>query len=66
MGALFQQLCIAADNHQEIIEVVGDPPGEPSDRLHPLRVFELFLQQPALGNVFDEDFEPKRVSALVT
>ena len=42
-----EELAVAADRGQEVVEVVRDPAGEPSDRLELLRVQQLLLQ-PAL------------------
>src|SRR2546426_424245 len=36
-----QDLAVSLDHREEVVEVVGHPPGEPSDRLHLLRVAEL-------------------------
>ena len=41
------------DDRQQVVEVVGDAPGELPDRFHLLRLPELLLQQPLLGEVHD-------------
>ncbi|MGV8039207.1 MAG: hypothetical protein AB2L07_03740 [Thermoanaerobaculaceae bacterium] len=37
----------------DVVEVVGDPPGDAADGLDLLRLAELLLEQPALGEVLD-------------
>ena len=39
-----QQIAVARDHGQEVVEIVGDPSGQATDRLHLLR-----LAQPLLG-----------------
>ena len=46
-----QQLGVADDRRQEVVEVVGDPAGELPDRLHLLRLPKLVLQALPLGDV---------------
>ena len=53
-----QQLRVAADDHQQIVEVVGDAAGQLAERLHLLRLGELLLRAlerclrlPSLGDV---------------
>ena len=41
---LAQELAVAGDRGQEVVEVVGDPAGEAADRLHLLRLAELRLE----------------------
>src|ERR1700674_1744624 len=52
-----KKLGIAGDHHQQVVEIVGDAPGEASNRLHLLRLTELQLEHAGLGNVFHEKFE---------
>ena len=40
------------DHHEDVVEVVGDPTRQLPDRLHLLRLQELLLQAPAVGDVF--------------
>jgi len=42
---------MALDAHEEVVEVVGDPAGESADSLHLLRLEELGLELPGLGDV---------------
>ena len=46
-----EELAVAADRGQEVVEVVRDAAGEPSDRLELLRVQQLLLQQALIGDV---------------
>src|SRR5262249_40860187 len=55
--ALEQELGIAGDDHEEIVEVMGDAAGETSDSFHLLRLAQLLLEPAALGDVFHEEFE---------
>ena len=43
-----EQLPVAHDHHEQVVEVVGDAAGEPAHRLHLLRLAELVLQAAAL------------------
>ena len=49
-----QQLAVAVDDGQQVVEVVGHAAGQPADRLHLLRLPELLLQPPPLGDVLDD------------
>ena len=42
-GAADQELAVAGDRREQVVEVVGDAAGEPADRLHLLRLAELRL-----------------------
>ena len=42
---------MALDAHEEVVEVVGDPAGERPDGLHFLRLEELGLELPGLGDI---------------
>ena len=55
--ALQQELAVAGDHHEQIVEVVGDAAGEPADGFHLLRLAELLLQGAAFGDVFGKEFE---------
>jgi len=46
-----QQLAAARHDGEQVVEVVGDAAGEPSDRLHLLRLAELFLEMLALAHL---------------
>src|SRR5258708_21995956 len=48
---------IAAYDHKEIVEVVGDAAGEASNGLHFLSLAELIFKGPAIGDVFSDGFE---------
>ena len=52
LDALFQELQIADDDGEQIVEIVGDAAGELAHGLHLLRLAELLLHLPALGDVF--------------
>ena len=57
-----QQVGIADDGGQHVVEVVRDPAGELADRLHLLTLREVLLQRALLGRVEGED---GRARALV-
>ena len=44
LDALERELAVAADRKQKVVEVVGDPAGEVTDRLEPVRVPKLLLE----------------------
>ena len=46
-----EELAVTADRGQQIVEVVGDAAGEPSNRLELLRMQQLLLQQALIGHV---------------
>ncbi len=54
-----QQVAVAVDRGQEVVEVVGDAAGELADRLHLLALDELGLEGLELGGV-GEDREQRR------
>ena len=65
---LEREHAVAADRGQEVVEVVRDPTGEPSDRLHLLRLTELLLARPqprlralALGDLVAQSGVQRRV-----
>ena len=49
--ALFQQLQIADDDGEQVVEIVRDAAGELAHGLHLLRLAELLLHLPTLGDV---------------
>ncbi len=49
--AIPQKFGIAADDRQQVVEVVGDPAREQADRFHLLRLSELRLEQLAVSDV---------------
>src|SRR5271168_2005050 len=46
---------MALDDHEEIVEVVGDAAGETADGFHFLSLAELFFELMTLGNVLGDD-----------
>src|SRR5438309_1246139 len=44
-----KQLEVAADDHQQIVEIVGDASGQLPDRLQPLSFVERLLDPPLIG-----------------
>ena len=46
-----EELAVAADRGQQVVEVVRDTTGEPSDRFELLRVHQLLLQKVLIGDV---------------
>ena len=52
-----QELAVAGDDRQEVVEVVGDAAGQPADRLQLLGLPELLLEAPLLGHVLDETLD---------
>ena len=67
-----QQLGVAADDHQEIVEIVGDAAGQLAERLHLLRLGELLLRPlerglrlPPLGDVARDLHEADERAHLV-
>ncbi len=48
---LEQQVAVAGDGREEVVEVVRDAAGEPAHGLDPLRLAELGLERPVLGHV---------------
>ncbi len=57
-----QGLQAAADDHQQIVEVVSDAAGELADRLHLLALTQGLVQQPALGIVDDDADDPLHIA----
>ncbi len=58
---LERQLTEAGDRGEEIVEVVRDPTGEPSDGLHPLPLAQLRLELPVPGDVALDADDVRRV-----
>jgi hypothetical protein len=55
-----QDLGVARDHHQQVVEVVRDPSGEPPDRLHPLGLPEPLLEpQPHRHVVCEHERGPR-------
>src|SRR3546814_3496351 len=52
-----QQVEVADDNGQQIVEVVCQPAGELTDGLHPLGLSELSLERLALADIADDRHE---------
>jgi hypothetical protein len=52
-----QNLGVAADDHEQIVEVVSDAAGEAADGFHFLGLAELIFEHAALGDVFGDGFE---------
>ena len=48
-----QELGVPQDDAQRVVEVVGDAPGQAADRLHLLRLQQLRLEAPVLGDVLE-------------
>ena len=46
-----QQLGVAENRGQQVVEVVGDAAGEPADALDLLRLHQPLFEQPAVGDV---------------
>ena len=63
--ALEDQLAVARDRGQEVVEVVRDAAGQPADRLQLLRLAEILLEAVALGHVLDLGDEVERVVVRV-
>ncbi len=60
-----RQLCIAEDGAQDIVEVMGNPPGEGTDGLQLLDLSQLRFQVQALGEVTCHDDIPGYLGVLV-
>ena len=52
-----QNFGVAADDHEQIVEVVSDAAGEAADGFHFLGLAELIFEDAALGDVFGDGFE---------
>ena len=58
-----EQRRVAGDDRQQVVEVVRDAAREAPDRLHALRLLQLLLEAPLLGDVADD--ERRRVDGPV-
>ena len=54
---LQQYFCIAANHHEEIIEIVRHPAGQASHSFHLLCLAELIFQHPPFRDVFGNDLQ---------
>src|SRR3990172_2025346 len=62
-----EDAAVPVDGRQEIVEVMGDPPGEPPDRFHLLRLAELLLRLLPLGDLqFQRDVRFPQGAELVS
>ena len=52
--ALDQELAVAGDGRQQVVEVVGDATRQPPDRLHLLRLPQLLLEGPLVGEIAND------------
>ncbi len=59
-----QELAVAGDHHEQIVEVVRDAAGQASDGFHLLGLAKLLLQRSMLGDVFGEEFEKNGIPLL--
>ena len=61
------QRAVAEDGGQQIVEIVRDAAGELPDRLHLLRLAQLLLEPPALGDVarVDHDRRDRRLAEAI-
>jgi hypothetical protein len=55
---------VAADDGEEVVEVMGQPPRQPPDALHLLRLPELLLQLPPLGDVSNDHRQKRSAPGL--
>ncbi len=62
---LQQQIAVARDHREQIIEVVRDPARQSPHGLHLLRLQELLLEPPLVGHVADECFVILHVARAV-
>ena len=63
--AFAQQLGVAVNHGEQVVEVVGDSTGEPADRVHLLRFAQLRFEPAALGGVA-ENRNPVRIFVVAT
>ena len=50
-----QEVRVAANDGEQVVEVVGDATGKPPNGFHPLRLAKAVLQQLSLGDVVEDD-----------
>ena len=60
-----RQLRVAGDRGQRVVQIVRDAAGEPADRFHLLRLPQLILEQPAVGDVLHGADHPQRTALRV-
>src|SRR5579864_8274570 len=53
-------LCIATDDHQQVVEVVSHTTGQASNGFHLLRLAELILERTAVGHILGDGFQNVR------
>src|SRR2546430_837930 len=58
-----RELRVARDRRQRVVQIVRDAAGEPPDRFHLLRLPQLILEQPPLGDVLHRAHHARRASA---
>ena len=63
--AVEQGLRVAADDHQQVVEVVGNPAGQPSDSVHFLGLAKLLFQFPPVRNIRGNPSHPVEFSILI-
>jgi hypothetical protein len=60
-AALFQlveqHLGVSVDDHQQVVEVVGDAAGETANGIHFLRLAKLLFELTAVGNIFGDQLQ---------
>ena len=54
---LQQDLGVSVDDHQQVVEVVGDAAGQAADGIHFLRLAKLLFELTAVGDVFGDQFQ---------
>ena len=62
---LQHQLAVAEDGRQQVVEIVGDAAGEAPDRFHLLRLQQLLLGAPHVGDVLGQSDHPVELAAGV-
>ena len=60
-----EHVAVPHDDHQDVVEVMGDASGEPSDRLHLLGLDELLLQVAPLGDVLPGAEAAEQVAGVI-
>src|SRR5690348_3540052 len=63
--AALQDLAVAHNDAEKIVEVVGNSAGETPHRFHFLRHTELLLQYASFGDVLGEDFQIGHRTSLI-
>src|ERR1019366_1039243 len=62
---LVQKLCVPADNHEQVVEIVGDSARQSANGFHLLGVLKLLLERSMFGNILNKDFEPARKLVII-